>query len=158
MKKLAALALVISLTAIACSSSDSSSSSAPPLSDPFVGHFDFVAGSVVINCTQAPAPITIDLTQEVDGKPLHYFDDTSTGDSSFHHHDSNDCQFDFAVTGSVATINHATCSAPDGQGGKAQWNVDVMQFTSQPDGTVKTVGSGTWGGCPMTLNGVARRS
>jgi hypothetical protein len=150
-----AVAVVASFV-LACGSPDSSDETTSSVSSPFVGHYTFASGSIVLSCQGAP-PMALDLTQMADGKPMHYFDDTKTGDSTFHHVDSNQCQFDFHVDGSVATVSGTACTVPDGRGSTTTWQADFLRFTLQPDDTLKIESKGTWGGCPTVLDGIARR-
>jgi hypothetical protein len=144
------------VTVAACSGASSSS---PVPSAQYVGWYVFQSGTIEMTCQGAPQPISYDLTNEGgSGQPGH-FTNTATGDTTFHHEDINDCQFDFTVDGDSASTSGGTCTTiPNGQGGYSTWVVGTMTFTPSSDGeSISVQGDGTLGGCPMTVQGVAGR-
>ena len=146
------LSFVLSLLgATACQTSATLQTSAD-----YAGAYAFQTGTVEIDCPSA-APVTYDLAHEAMGMPGS-FTDTPTGTTMFHHVDINDCMFDFTVDDEVASSSGGSCQVPDGQGGTTTYVVSTLVF--EPMGEAHGLwidGSGTIGGCPMTIVGVAAR-
>jgi hypothetical protein len=75
---------------------------------------------------------------------------------TFHHVDINNCQFDFTVSGGVASAAPGSCQVPDGSGGMTTYQVTTLEFQPMSGEAALWVdGTGAIGGCPMTIEGLA---
>jgi hypothetical protein len=133
--KIAAVAALL-LSTIACSSS----SQPPDLTSGFSGKWSYLPGSAIVaDCTGA-ASYTIDLSDVPPQNQPAFFTFTSTSRTSLHEVDARGCQYDWNVSGDVATAAAGqSCSTfPDGAGGDRLVHL-VSGMKSTADGAAMSV-------------------
>ena len=149
--------LVLSFAAFACSGQPAAPDDTTTTK--FVGRWTYQSGSaIVVDCPNAPQQ-RIDLSRVPPDNQPGYFTFTATAADRLHEVDARGCQYDWAVSGDVATaVSGQSCATfPDGRGGNrvvhiasgtktttdgASMRVDV-QFTSDDGCAIHTQGQAT---------------
>jgi hypothetical protein len=139
------------------------SSSGPPTDETskFAGTWTYLAGSAIVaDCAGAPTQ-TIDLSKVPPQNRPGFFTFSPTGGTSLHEVDARGCQYDWSVSGDVATAmaGQSCATFPDGAGGNrlvhlvsgtkstvegASMSVDVRFATDAPSScAIRVQGSAT---------------
>ncbi|MCL2448950.1 MAG: hypothetical protein FWD17_08395 [Polyangiaceae bacterium] len=155
--KTAVIAGLLSL-AIACSSR----SEPPDPTSRFLGTWIYQPGSsIVADCTGA-ASYSIDLSNVPPQNQPGFFTFTSTSRTSLHEVDARGCEYDWSVSGDVATagVGQSCATFPDGAGGNRL--VHLSSGTKSIDGASMSVDvhfvTDAPSSCTIAVQGTATKS